>query len=137
MTDRNILSDANHRTGMTVPDGYFEDFSKRMIASLPEQSWETVADSKPVVMPRTFWQRVRPYVYMAAMFAGIWLMMNLSTFFVPGGEEITSSPSAQLAQVISQSPESYLEDYAMTHVDSEDFLDDLYASGFEPASLQF
>lgn len=56
--------------GFRVPDGYFEAAFSRIEASLPER--------KPVTEPRlTAWQRVKPYIYMAAMFAGIWLTMKM------------------------------------------------------------
>lgn len=134
MTDRNILSQTDRRTGMTVPDGYFEKFNENMIAMLPEQPWEQ--DPTPHVMKRSFWQRIRPYAYMAAMFAGIWLMMNMSSFFAPQlkGNSF-AEPSAPLAQLVSQSPDSYLDDYAMNYYDDADLMDDLYASGFDPSSI--
>ncbi|MBR5639821.1 MAG: hypothetical protein IKW83_08670 [Muribaculaceae bacterium] len=40
--------------------------------SLPEV--QITEEEKP-----TLWVRLRPFVYMAAMFAGIWLMMNIFT----------------------------------------------------------
>ena len=49
------------------PEGYFADFAKKMAASLPEK--QIPAKRKP-----TRWLRIRPYVYMAAMFAGVWCM---------------------------------------------------------------
>ena len=56
--------------GFKVPDGYFDEIFTKISDSLPERTIE-----KP--MPLTMWQRVRPYVYLAAMFAGIWCMMKM------------------------------------------------------------
>ena len=39
MKGQDILSKIDHQSGMTVPDNFFEDFNKRMIEALPEQSW--------------------------------------------------------------------------------------------------
>ncbi len=61
-----ILERVSRHDGMTVPEGYFADFAARMEAAIPERR---VAEP-PVV--RSTWQKIRPYVYMAAMFAGIW-----------------------------------------------------------------
>lgn len=58
-------------SGMRVPDGYFADFEKRMLASLPEYPRESQMEE------RSSWQRFKPYIYLAAMFCGIWLMMKL------------------------------------------------------------
>ena len=57
--------------GMSVPEGYFDSFAKNMEARLPYreeiENPQAVAEAE---RPRTLWQKVRPYVYMAAMFAG-------------------------------------------------------------------
>jgi hypothetical protein len=53
-----------------VPDGYFENLTNDIMSQLPERIPET---------PKTIslWQRMQPFVYMAAMFAGIALMIKL------------------------------------------------------------
>lgn len=76
--DSDILNQIGRRTGMTVPDGYFEAFAGRMAASLPDLPVDEPEQPQGRILgflsPK-LWQRVRPYVYMAAMFAGVWLMM--------------------------------------------------------------
>ena len=62
--DNDILKQVDRRSGMTVPEGYFADFASRMMEQIPEKKQEKI-------LPRTWWQRCRPYVYMAAMFCGI------------------------------------------------------------------
>ena len=59
-----------HRAPFTVPDGYFDSLSQRIAAKLPER--ETPAPAPKM----SFWHRAKPYVYLAAMFAGIWCMMK-------------------------------------------------------------
>lgn len=66
-----ILNSLGKDTGFKVPEGYFEDFNKRMAESLPEVQI-TPVDNSP-----SLWIRIRPFVYMAAMFAGVWLMLNV------------------------------------------------------------
>ena len=58
-------------SGMRVPDGYFSDLERNILSSLPP--YKKV--EKQIEMTR--WQRVKPYVYLAAMFCGIWLMMKV------------------------------------------------------------
>lgn len=55
----------------TVPEGYFKSFTSRMMAELPAYP------EKPEKKRLTAWQRMKPYVYLAAMFAGIWCMMQI------------------------------------------------------------
>ena len=50
----------------TVPEGYFEDFTKQLMAQLPEQAIPTPLETKV-----TTWHRVKPWLYMAAMFCGL------------------------------------------------------------------
>lgn len=75
--DIDILSKLGKDSGFKVPENYFENFADEMAKSLPEQ------EIRPEETP-SLWQRVRPYVYMAAMFAGIWCMMRI---FGTGGRE--------------------------------------------------
>lgn len=143
MTDNNtnnILDRVDRQSGMTVPDGYFEQFAARMKESLPEQPWEKEAASGTHIMSsQSLWQKVRPYVYMAAMFAGIWLMMNISTLLGTGGNvpvSTTSSAIPTVAELIEEG-ESEFTDYAVDNFDRIDLYDDLYASGFNPVSLSY
>lgn len=57
--------------GFKVPENYFEDFNNKMAAMLPD------VEITPVDVKPTMWQRVRPLVYLAAMFAGVWCMMSV------------------------------------------------------------
>ncbi len=58
-------------TGFQVPEGYFEELNSRILSNLPAYP------EAPKRANLSAWQRVKPYLYLAAMFAGIWLMMNL------------------------------------------------------------
>ena len=50
------------------------DISTLLPKNLPRKLPEPVLTP---ITPVTKWQRVRPFVYMAAMFVGIWLMMKI------------------------------------------------------------
>lgn len=65
-----ILEKLGKNPGFKVPENYFNDFNTKLLESLPEV--KITEAEKP-----TLWVRVRPFVYMAAMFAGVWLMMNV------------------------------------------------------------
>lgn len=112
--------------GMTVPEGYFDDFARRMMDRIPQEVMPAAAPR------RTLWMKVRPYVYMAAMFAGIWLMMNIFSLL---GTTNTTTPttdsfsSSLYSEVINTNTTGYLDDYLS--MSNYDFYDDLYESGFE------
>lgn len=128
------LDHANHSDGMKVPEGYFADFQAKMMQQLPQQP----AAEEVKVLPRSFWQRVRPYVYLAAMFAGIWCMMQMFSMIgsqqqinVSGGSEDADASSSLLAEaaIIATSYEAYVAEC----VDMSDYelYEQLYDEGFE------
>ena len=61
--------------GFKVPENYFADFNKRMADMLPD------VEITPVDIKPTMWQRIKPYAYLAAMFAGVWCMMSVFSHF--------------------------------------------------------
>lgn len=79
-----ILSKLGKQSGFTTPDNYFNDFAKAMAEKLPEVP---AAAEKP-----NLWVRFRPYVYMAAMFAGIFCMIEVFNVF--NGSSDGQSPMA-------------------------------------------
>ena len=68
--ESDILSKLGKDAGFKVQENYFADFNKKLMESLPEPN------ITPQLKP-SLWLRVRPYVYMAAMFAGIWCTMRI------------------------------------------------------------
>lgn len=73
--DSTILKKYGKDPGFKVPENYFDDFNKRMTEMLPD------VEITPVDVKPTMWQRVRPLVYLAAMFAGVWCMMQVFSNF--------------------------------------------------------
>jgi hypothetical protein len=55
----------------SVPEGYFENLTQNIMAALPEQ--EPLYSTSIVVTP---WMRIRPYLYSAAAFAGIFFCIK-------------------------------------------------------------
>ncbi len=94
-----------------VPEGYFESVYKEIGEKLPPYP----ELRRHVEMTR--WQRLKPYVYLAAMFAGIWLMMKV--FYHASGNVSLSldNPPEQIAQVMSE------PDFADTFFISESLSD--------------
>lgn len=121
-----ILTKVNHNSGMTVPENYFSDFAARMEQALP--------DHKPVIVeaPRTRWQILRPYVYMAAMFMGIWCMLQMFNLMSPQATDPTA-PNSVLSEALSNT--SFVNDYCMADMTDYDILDELYSAGVSTEEL--
>ena len=77
--DPTILNKYGKDPGFKVPENYFEDFNKRMVEMLPD------VEITPVDVKPTMWQRIKPLVYMAAMFAGVWCMIQVFSNFTNSG----------------------------------------------------
>ncbi len=80
--------------GFRVPDGYFDDLNARIAASLPAYP------EAPKATDMSVWQRIKPYVYMAAMFAGIWLMMQVFHNVTSSESLSLDNPPAAIAQAL-------------------------------------
>ena len=80
----------------TVPEGYFESVRIEITSKLPEYPRKP----QPVKLGR--WQRVKPYVYLAAMFAGIWCMMQMFHQMSSGAGAVNlDNPPEHLAALMS------------------------------------
>ena len=67
----NILRKVGTSNPFRVPDHYFEDFTQELMSKLPEK------ESMPLMSEPTLWQRVKPWIYMTAMFCGIMLSVRV------------------------------------------------------------
>ena len=80
------IDEREARRPFTVPEGYFENLTQNIMASLPEQ--ESIYSTNIVVTP---WMRIRPYLYAAAAFAGIF-------FCIKAAVGINSRNAVEVAQ---------------------------------------
>lgn len=135
-TEKNImesepLNAIGGQSGMTVPEGYFKEFNERMFSQLPVLEFED--EHKRELVKRSIWSRVRPYVYMAAMFAGIWCMMNIFNLVGKGSDMSLDSHPALVAAVDN---DVYFNDYIVPTIDDQTLMDELYDEGFDTADFE-
>ncbi len=69
---RSILEQTNRKGGFKVPEGYFDQLSERVMQQLPPIVEEE--EPQPTI---SLWMKIRPALYMAAMFAGIAFMVKV------------------------------------------------------------
>lgn len=84
-------------TGFRVPEGYFEELNKRILSELPPYK------EAPKSVPLSMWQRVKPYVYLAAMFVGIWIMMKVFHNVSTSDRLNLDNPPAAIVQALESS----------------------------------
>lgn len=116
---------ARPQAGMSVPEGYFEAFADRMTSRLPERPELLVADTPSP--QRSFWTAVRPYVYMAAMFAGVWCMLHIFHSLSGKGELVPMDSNPVLASALATDDLVY--DYVLTDVSARDVVDQFMDDG--------
>lgn len=88
----NILRKVGTKNPFRVPDRYFEDFTQELMSKLPEK------EPMPAIPEPTLWQRVKPWIYMTAMFCGIMLSVRI---FVgePKTEEFPSISQTEMEEL--------------------------------------
>ncbi|MBO7317914.1 MAG: hypothetical protein J6U43_04240 [Bacteroidales bacterium] len=109
--NEDILQQVGRKTGYKVPEGYFENFAARMTEQLPERELP-----KPEIV--TTWQKLRPYIYLAAMFAGIWLMLQVFVAPIVEADKMMTASAEQ---------EEDLEEYMLYSMDEYTIFETLYA----------
>lgn len=103
MKEQNILDKVDRKTGYTVPPHYFDSVRSKIMENLPEYQEQKQPDF-------SVWQRIKPYLYMAAMFAGIWCMMKMFHMITTTDLSLDNPPQA-VAMAIAESDHSYWDIY--------------------------
>ena len=96
-----LLRKCGTKNPFTVPEGYFENFSKELMEKLPEKE---ISLSEPVI---TTWQRVKPWIYMTAMFCG--LMLSVRVFVGRPKQDTPIFTAAEAAEFSDQYIETIME----------------------------
>ena len=124
-----ILTRIGGRDGMTVPEGYFADFESRMSQMLPDNGFARSDDDaqRAVVLPRSRWQRLRPYAYMAAMFAGVWCMMKMFSMISSTNTDLSIENNPVLLEALSD--DHFVNEYIYYEEDDYELLEDMYNNG--------
>lgn len=71
--DKDLMARCGKERPFKVPEGYFEHFHEQFINNLTEKGLASVPTEQG---PVTFMMRIKPLLYMAAMFAGIIFMVQ-------------------------------------------------------------
>ena len=130
-----IIDDiAKRGDGMTVPDGFFEDFAAKMSGRLPFREELDVPVAKQAPPKNNKWLRVRPYVYMAAMFAGAWCLLKMFSLMSPAENEVNLDNFPTLSKAL-QNDEQFVDEFILDGMSQYDFMDDEYYGIEEPDSI--
>ena len=70
----NILKKVGKENVFRVPDGYFENLTSEVMSRLPEKETPAIIKREP-----TKWERIKPWVYVTAMFVGAALIIRVAS----------------------------------------------------------
>jgi hypothetical protein len=126
MNTNNKLDELKDRNPFRVPDGYFGSFTENMMSRLPEKPIE-----KSNVI--SIYDRIKPWLYMAAAFAGLILLFNVLNKTAgtvpenedtpPSGTSVTvsftdaESEANENAEFLEYIEDMYVDKYALSYID--------------------
>ena len=125
--EKNILDKVNRNSGMTVPENYFADFAEKMMQQLPEKKEPIIAK------PATVWQRVRPFAYLAAMFAGIWCMVKMVDLITTSTIDTSSQTEQFVAEAVTD--DVFFEEYCYEDFNEYSLLESMYEEGIDSEEI--
>ena len=128
--DSTILKKYGKDPGFKVPENYFDDFNKRMANMLPD------VEITPVDVKPTMWQRVKPLVYMAAMFAGVWCMLSVFSHFTDTGNGLRINQVAEKLQDDKGNLDDFIMSGSVSDYDIMNYEDSVMMSNEEEISNQ-
>lgn len=103
--EEEIIRKCGKEPPFQVPKGYFENFTQEMMDLLPEEETE-----QPIRLNVTLWDRVKPLLYLAAMFAGMMLCVR---YMVMGDEQKQELPSTTVSETFSDQEIETIVNYTM------------------------
>lgn len=102
--EENIFDKCGSRRPFTVPQGYFENLTGNIMASLPHQDSESQG---PVTV--TMWMRIRPYLYAAAAFAGIFFCIKAALYISSRNSSVEMAQAQETTIYSDEYIDSFLE----------------------------
>lgn len=93
-----------------VPYGYFDNLTSEVMSRLPEKEKNAITQREP-----TRWERVRPWLYMAAMFIGAALIIRVaSPDRGPAADGMAADETEAQMEYINMAVEnSMMDDYSL------------------------
>lgn len=115
-----LLKKYGTRNPFTVPGGYFDDFPKKLMDKLPEKEPVSALPTETTV-----WQRIKPWIYMAAMFCG--LMLSVRVVVGPPKQDTPVFTAAETEQFSDEYMETILDHSMMDDYTLYQYLTDANA----------
>ncbi len=122
-TKKQTLADISNKVPFKVPENYFSQLNESIMAALPQK--ET-----PAIETVSMWEKSKPWVYMAAMFFGLFFIIQVLTTNTQTRTPESNTASTTIAQKdywsdVKISEEEFF-DYIETQFVDEDYYELVY-----------
>ncbi len=77
-----------------------------------------------MIPPKTVWERIRPYVYMAAMFAGIWCMLKMFTLMNPADVDLSIEGNRIMTEALGD--DNFVYDYIIDDINDRELFEEMW-----------
>lgn len=110
----NILKKVGKENVFRVPDGYFENLTSEVMSRLPEKEPPAFIKKEP-----TKWERIKPWLYMTAMFVGAALIIRVASADRTPATDQIAMDDTETTEVVSDEyissvlDNSMLDDYSL------------------------
>lgn len=99
--DTELKNRIGKKNPFKVPEGYFENVVPEIMKQLPEADVQENAEI-------TLWERVKPWVYMVAMFCGLMFGLRVMMFDKPVGKDI-DKVNISMTDSVQGIPDEYID----------------------------
>ncbi len=104
----NILRQVGTENPFRVPEGYFEHLTSDIMSRLPEK--ESVM---PPTRPVSLWDKIKPWIYMAAMFVGAALIIRVASTGHTPADTVSDEMDQEMEYIHMAMDNTMLDDYSL------------------------
>ena len=117
--EKNTLEELLNRQPFRVPEGYFEGFTDQLMSRIPEK---TVSEPETI----SIYTRIKPFLYLAAMFVGAMIMLNVI------GKKNSGSSGDDNGTPVNAGLVSSVNDHVVTNEDAEflEYIEEMYVDKY-------
>lgn len=117
-TKKQALADISKEVPFKVPENYFLQLNESIMANLPEKE-------APMIRKVTMWEKTKPWVYLAAMFLGLFFIIKVLTTNTQTNSSEKNTASTSISQQDYWSDVKISEEEFFNYIEAQ-FVDENY-----------
>ena len=117
-TKKQALADISKEIPFKVPENYFLQLNESIMANLPEKE-------APMIRKVTMWEKTKPWIYLAAMFLGLFFTIKVLTTSTQTNSSEKNTASTSISQQDYWSDVKISEEEFFNYIEAQ-FVDENY-----------